>query len=128
MEGKKFSTPLSDFHIKNGIVYSTFYAGEVTVEKAKAHVRIMKEELKDIAPFLGLVDISKSDKSANNKEVRECLNDPELNEMTTATALVADSILIRMGGNLFIRFTKRDKPISFFANEAAALKWLEQYK
>lgn len=128
MEGKKFATPLADNYVKNGIVYATFLPGEVTVARAQAHVNIVKEELKDMAPFLVLIDISKSDKSANNKEVREILSDQELNEMTIATALVADSVLIRMAGNLFIRFTKRTKPMSFFSNEADAVKWLEQYK
>jgi hypothetical protein len=128
MEGKKFTTPLADNYVKNGIVYATFLPGEVTVARAQAHINIVKEELKDMAPFLVLIDISKSDKSANNKDVREILSDQELNEMTIATALVADSVFIRMAGNLFIRFTKRANPMSFFSNEADAIKWLEQYK
>jgi hypothetical protein len=128
MEGKKFSTPISNFHIKNGIVYSNLFPDEVTIEKAKTHVEIMKRELKGVVPFLGLVDISQAHKSMNTKVIRDALNDKELDEMTTATALVANSFWVKMGGNLFLRFIKMTKPISFFSTEAEALKWLEQYR
>jgi hypothetical protein len=126
MEGKKFSTPLADFYIKNGIVYGTFFGISPTLEQAQEHVRIVKEALKDGAPFLSITDISAA--KSSSKEVRECLSSQDMVSLMKANALIAGSVIGRMMGNLFVRFSKMDKPISFFSNEAAALKWLEQYK
>lgn len=58
MEGKKFSTPLADFHIKNGIVYGTFFGMSPTLEQAQQHVKILLGELKDNAPFLAITNVS----------------------------------------------------------------------
>jgi hypothetical protein len=128
MEGKKFSTPLANVEVKNGIVCSTFLPIEITVEQMQTHVRTMKQELQEMKSFLALIDISQANKSINNKPIREVLNDKELDDMVAAMALVANSIFVRMAGNLFFRFSKRVKPISFFSTEAEALKWLEQYR
>lgn len=97
-----------------------------TLEQAQEHVKILLGELKDGAPFLGLTDISAA--KSTTKEVRECLGGKEMVSLMKANALIAGSVIARMMGNLFVRFSKIDKPISFFSNEAAALKWLEQYR
>lgn len=127
MEGKKFSSPLADFHIKNGIVYSKMLPVTATLERAQQHVQTIKTELRDMVPFLGIVDISQADRSAS-KEVRECLNDKEMENMTAATALLSDSFITRSVGTLFIRFSKTEKPVSFFKTEVDAIKWLEKYR
>lgn len=127
MEGKKFSTPLADVEFKNGIFHALHPAIEVTPEMALEHVRIMKQELAEYAPFLMLADISDSDKSVS-KEVRDCLNDKELERMGKASALVARSLLTRMAGTLYVKFAGITTPTAFFSNEADALKWLEKYK
>jgi hypothetical protein len=94
--------------------------------QAQEYVRIVLEELKEGAPFLGITNISAA--KSTTKEVRECLGCKELVDMMIANAMIANSLFTKMAGNLFLRFSKIDKPISFFTNEAAALKWLEQYR
>jgi hypothetical protein len=127
MEGKKFSTPLADFHVKNGVVHSKMLPVTATLERAQEHVRMIKEELRDMVPFVGLADISLADRSAS-KAVRDCLNDKEMEKMSSATAILSDSFLTRTVGSLFVRFSKVQTPVVFFSNESEALKWLEQYK
>lgn len=127
MEGLKFKTPLAEFEIKNGIVYSKFVVVSATLERAQEHVRIIKETLAPMAPFLAITDISNSDRNAT-KEVRDCLNDKEMERLNKATALIANSMLTRMAGNLFIRFSSVAVPVAFFSNEADALKWIEEHR
>lgn len=127
MEGKKFSTPLADIEIKNGIVYAMHSHAEVTVEHARKHVQLMKENLAPLAPFLMVADINNSTKSIS-KEVRDCLNDKELERMSKASALIANSLLTRLAGSLYLKFARILTPISFFSNEDEARMWLMQYK
>lgn len=127
MEGKKFSSPLADFHIKNGIVYSKMLPVTATLERAQQHVQTIKTELRDMVPFISIVDISQVDKAAS-KEVRNCLNDKEMENMSAATALLSDSFITRVAGTLFLQFSKAQKPVSFFKTEEDALKWIEKYR
>jgi hypothetical protein len=124
---KKFSTPLATFEVSDGVVYSIYLPDKVNLEQVKEHVSIMLAELKEGAPFVNIADISKADRS-NNKELRDYLNTPELNALSKATAVVADSIIARISANLYLRFAKTTTPTKFFATKEDALVWVQQFK
>ena len=124
---KKFSTPLANFEIADGIVYSKYLPHKVNLEQVKEHVRIMKAELPPYAPLLSIADISDADRS-NEKESRDLLNDAELNSISKATAVVASSMIARISANLYLRFAKSSTPIKFFATKEEAVVWLKQLK
>lgn len=126
---KKFSTPLANFEISDGIVYSVYLPDKVNLEQVKEHARIMLEELKDGAPFLTIADISQADRS-NEKEARDYLSTPELNALSKATAVIADSMLARISANLYLRFAKNatPAPTKFFSTKEEAITWLQQFK
>lgn len=126
---KKFSTPLANFEVSDGIVYSVYLPDKVNLEQVKEHVRIMLEELKHDAPFLTIADISKADRS-NEKEARDYLSTPELSALSKATAVIADSMLARISANLYLRFAKNatPAPTKFFSTKEEALDWLQQFK
>jgi hypothetical protein len=122
---KKFSTPIGDVTLKGGIMYVYQYPMEATLEQAKQHIAMLKEELKDYLPLPALINIK--DMKTSKKEVRDYMSGDELNSMIIATALITGSGLSKILGNLFLSFSKPQFPTKLFSEEEKAAEWLQQY-
>ena len=123
---KKFSTPIGDVTLKDGIMYVYQYPVEATLEQAKEHIAMLREELKEHLPLPALIDIK--DMKSTKKEVRDYLGGSDLIPIVKATALITGSGLSKIVGNLFLQFSKPNFPTKLFSDEAKAAEWLQQYK
>jgi len=65
--------------------------------------------------------------STFNKDAREFAADPTKEIMSTAIAYVTTNLANRLSVNFFLSINKPIKPSKMFANEDAALKWLQNY-
>ena len=126
MTEKKYTAELADLHYKEGILFVKYRAGEITLPQAKVFIAVVAQEFGEILPARLLFDISaiKSPK----KEVRDYLGSGELDKYTKASAIIANSVIEKILGNLFLTFTRPKWPTKIFTDETAALAWLQQIK
>ena len=126
MEEKKYNTVVAELCYKNQITNITFNSAEMTLEQAKSHADDIRREFKDVLPLLCLSNISALKKVS--KEARDYLGLPEMMEIVKVNAIIANSTLSKIVGNLFLMFSKPIIPTKIFTDEAAALAWLQQFK
>jgi hypothetical protein len=126
MEGKKYTTCIAELDYKNEVLYVTFNSADMTFEQAKSHVADIRREFKDVLPTLSIGNISSLKNPS--KEARDYFGRPEMIEMVKRNAIVADSVLSKIVGNLYLMFSRPTIPTKMFTDEAAALAWLAQYK
>lgn len=62
------------------------------------------------------------------KAHRDYFKDPEITRNYVAGALLVDSALSRVLGNVLLRITRPPVPAMLFTDEEAALQWLKAYQ
>lgn len=123
---KKYDAEIATLYYKEGILYGKYKEGVFNLAQAKALVADLNREFGEYLPLPMLADIS-AQKMAS-KEIREYLATEEVTKNYKAGAIVANSILAKIIGNLFLTFNKQPFPTKIFTDEAAAVAWLQQFK
>jgi hypothetical protein len=122
MEGKEgiFTIELVD-----GIMIGRYHAEYVDLEIAKeafeTGVRMTKGK-----KHPSIADISRVIKFT--QEAREFLARKEAYDSVIAGVLIVKSIYQKVGGNLYLLFSKQPIPTKLFTYEKNAIEWLQQFK
>jgi hypothetical protein len=95
------------------------------LEDAKEVVRV-HNDLAEEQPSPVLADIRAAAVGAD-REARTYYTTEEAARLKTAMAMVVDSPLQRMLGNFFLRLNRPPYPTRLFADQEAALSWLQDY-
>lgn len=116
-------TPLGELHIHTSPSYATvIYANRKnTLEDAKKHMSICKSFAGEFAPLPLLADIRNVKRSS--KEVRDYIN-KNADNLISKVAVLVNSGLPKIIGNMFLSFAKPDYPTRIFTNKQKALEWL----
>lgn len=97
----------------------------LTIEEARATVKACEEVTKNSnRPFL--VDIRMS--KGADKESFKLFSSEGMSVLIKALAIIADSPLSKMMGNLFLSIYKPKYPTKLFTNKAIAKKWLFEFE
>lgn len=126
MTERKLSSYVADVVLKGDVLYMCYKSAPLEIHHVKEFVAAIKAEFADVLPILMLADISQQ--KSPKKEVRDYMSAPEVMEMSIADAVVANSLLSKIVGNLYLSFNKPSIPTKIFSDEASALKWLEQFR
>ena len=126
MNERKLSCDLADAVFKDGILRINYKGLMADLDEIKAFISALKVEFADVMPVLVVSDITKQ--KSPKKEVRDYMSAPEVMEMSIADAVVANSLLSKIVGNLYLSFNKPSVPTKIFSDEVSALKWLEQFR
>jgi hypothetical protein len=126
MSADILKTSIAECYVENGILYTTFMVEELLLDDLIAHTTAVRTHYADVLPLPALVYIGKL--RAATKEVRDYSAKEGSEGIVIATAIIQTSMLMRIGTNLFMTFSKPKHPVKAFADEVSALKWLEQYK
>ncbi len=125
-EIKVYDTPLlSCWFGEDGILYSE----SKVAERTKENYQILFELYKKLSDngnkkICTLGNITKTQHS--KKEVREYIAQ-ELPKYIKAMALISDSSMGKMIGNVFIKLNPPPYPTQIFSNVESAVKWLKKY-
>lgn len=109
----------------SGILITITTTQVQTLQDAKENMKITWAAGNGIPRPL-LIDISRT--RAMSKEAREEYTAPESRKHITAVALLTNSNVGRMVGNLFINLNKHVVPIKLFTDPVKGRDWLLQYK
>lgn len=110
---------------EDGIIITVNDSAVHTLEDAIENMKISKRIGKGI-PRPMLVDVTRV--KSMGKDAREEYVKPESLEIVTAVALITNSTIGRMVGNLFINMTRHIVPIKLFNNAEKAKEWLLQFR
>lgn len=116
---------MSDFTEEERLA-DLFNCADMSLAQAKAHIVDLEREFKSVLPALSIANISALKNPS--KEARDYLGTPEVVALLKANAIVANSTLPKIIGNLYLMFSKPNIPTKIFTDEAAALAWLQQFK
>ena len=125
MTEKKYASPIADMHYKDGVLYIKYVSADISLAEIKVFVDDLLREFADALPVRILSDISAQ--KAPRKEVRDYLGSPEVVKHLKASAIVADSTLSKIAGNLFLMFSRPNSPTKIFSDFAAAEAWLRTF-
>lgn len=119
-------TPLGEAYLEDGIIYTIIGAKEISLDMAKEHVRMLYEIWNDHlpAPVMSVL----GDMKNISKETRDYLASEESTRNMRALALVVNSSLSKIVGNLFLQFSRPRIPNKLFTDKGKALEWLRQFK
>lgn len=109
----------------DGIVITIGTSQVQTIEEAKENLAVTKQVANGMPRPL-LVDISKV--RAMNKEAREEYVKQQQDQFIAAVALVTNSNIGKMIGNIFIGINESTIPTKLFTDPDKAKDWLLQYK
>lgn len=126
MSADILKTSIAECYVENGILYTTFMADELLLDTLKIHTAAVRAHYANVLPLPSVVYIGKL--RAASKEVRDYSAKEGSEGIVIATAIIQTSVLMRIGTNLFMTFSKPKHPVKAFSDEVSALKWLEQYK
>lgn len=126
MTNKNYSTAIAELQYKEGIMYVTFNSAEINLAQAQLFITDMKREFGDLLPLPILADVSAQRNP--KKEGRDYLGSPEATQYFKAIALVANSVLSKIAGNLFLMFSNPNVPTKIFTENTAALAWLKPFQ
>jgi hypothetical protein len=126
MSDRIFSTHLADVSYENGILFTRYKGITASLEEIKAFVEQIKKNFGNLLPLPMISNITKQ--KSPKKEVRDYLASPEVAKLITAGAIIANSTLSKIAGNLFLVFNQPIRPTQIFTDEASALAWLQQFK
>lgn len=115
-------TPLGEIYAEAGILYITFTNEDMRLEDAKVHVEMILENFADVLPLPTLVNNGNLKNSS--KEARDYFAGPDMAKISTVLALLINSSLAKIAGNLFLQFNKPNVPTKLFTDRAKALEWL----
>ena len=121
-----FETVISSVaQVENKILYIDHNPIITDVEQVKEHFNQMETHLgRQKHCILG--DIRRVSKTT--KKARDYFNSIQAQEMTIAAALLIDSGISRIIGNMVLTFTKLPFPSKLFTNQEKALDWLRDQK
>jgi hypothetical protein len=125
MTEKTFSSATGTATFKDGIMTVRYHHTIQTVDEAKIWTADFNREFAEILPVVMLINISKH--KSFPKDVRDYMNSPEIISSMKAAAMVADSIMTRILGNIFMSISKPPMPTKLFPDEATAIAWLQQF-
>lgn len=125
MQEKKYSSPIANIHYKEGILYIKYLSADISLAELKAFVDDLLREFAEAIPVRILSDISAQ--KTPSKEVRDYLARPEIVKNLKASAIVANSTLSKIAGNLFLMFNRPNSPTKIFSDVAAAEAWLRTF-
>lgn len=112
--------------IKNKIIFNEFSPGvNMDLRVAKSFSTLLKEISKGNTYPL-LMDLKNLD--SINIEARNYFAQRKASELVKGVALVSESSLHRIMGNIFITFNKPAVEVQFFNSKEEALVWLEEIK
>lgn len=97
---------------------------DVTLEAAEENHRVTRELAGDKS-VLVLVDVRPA--RSITREARMSFSDPEKRANTIAQAMIVDSGISKVMGNLFIGLNKPDFPVRLFTSEDEAIDWLRGF-
>lgn len=106
------------------IRYNVLPGAEVTIEDVKAYVRIPVELIKE-EKLLNLTDMREV--KSITREARDYLVGEEATKITKACALLVNSPLSKIIGNIFLGLNKPVYPAKIFTSEEKALEWLRGF-
>jgi hypothetical protein len=122
MTEKKYTSPIANMQYKEGILYIKYMNANISLAEVKVFVVDLLREFADTLPVRILSDITAQ--KTLKKEVRDYLGSPEVVQHLKASAIVADSALSKIVGNLFLMFSRPNSPTKIFSTESAAEVWL----
>lgn len=123
---KAIKTPIAEviYYPSKNYLHVVSTANKTTTKNdVIEHLHQLIDLVGDVSPPLFLADI----RSAKNvsKEVRDTLsNHPLAVRLASKVAVLVNSSLSQILGNLFIRFSKPPYPTKIFSQEEKAAKWL----
>ncbi|MCH2043519.1 MAG: hypothetical protein MK212_05215 [Saprospiraceae bacterium] len=119
-------TPIASaiFYPSKNYLHVTFTATQATsMDLVLTHLKHLNQLVGDAPPPLFLADIRKT--LTVSKEVRDMLgNHPLAVRVASKVAILINSSVTRILGNLFVRFSKPPYPSKLFTSEDKALEWL----
>lgn len=110
---------------EDGIIITINDSAEHTLKDAVENMKITKAIGKGI-PRPMLVDVTRV--RSMDREARAQYVKPESLQIVTAVALVTNSTIGTMVGNLFINLNKHVVPIKLFSDPDKAKEWLLQFR
>lgn len=117
---------LATYILDNGIVYATFHRGvRLKLDDAKF---LLEERLKFIGNKSYPTIIDMRGLKSMDKETRDFLGQDKAAVGITAGALVIDSFISKVIGNIFLKFYTPPRPTKMFHSVEEAEEWLQQYK
>jgi predicted DNA binding CopG/RHH family protein len=112
--------------IKDGIIYLSSIDPNPTLVDYQEHWRLMKAKFGHLLP-LPAVLTNPEKAQVMTKDVRDFTVSKEMAEITSAMAIMQNSILVRIAANLFFKVTKPSYPMQMFSDEAKAVEWLRSF-
>ncbi len=126
MAAEIFKTNIAECYVKDGVLFTHFMVEELLLDELKTHTATLRTAFADVLPLPSIV--YSGNMKVATKEVRDYAAQDGSAGIVVASAIIQTSMLMRIGANLFLTFSKPKYPIKAFSDEASALKWLEQYK
>ncbi len=125
MKNKVIDTGAAKLWIdENGIFHTVVNpGGNITLEKAIEHFKVHAELTTGKTPVL--LDIRNIKEIT--REVRRYLAGKESEEFHSALALLVESPLSKVVGNLILGLNKSSYPIKIFTSLEKAVEWLKQF-
>jgi len=128
MEKKEHLTTIigaADIYVNPNVCKMWYHPGKLdSLEDVKKSTLIALDffKEKDIPPMPFLSDIREI--KGASKEVRDYLADNELTPYIQKIAILVNSGLSKIIGNIFLRFSGPKYPAKIFTNESKAMEWL----
>ena len=123
----KFQTAMNEIWLDDeGILWlMPIESGEIDLEEAKACFKIYKSMGCDKKKVLQLMDMRNS--VTISKDARDFAA-KEGNNYFIASAIVSNTLAVRIMVNFFNKFYKPEVPFKLFGDIESALKWLRTFK
>lgn len=116
-----------EFWIEGGIIYNRYKpdVSIITIEIAK---KIVEDRLKVSNGITrpGFIDLTNA--ISIDKQSRRYFSMGESMKYLSASAIVVNNEITKLGGNIYIRIDKPRIPTKLFTDKMLAVKWLEQFK
>lgn len=122
MTTEKIITKAGNFRLVNNIFWSEL-EGQVGLEGAIDHMNLARKYLSDYnPPFRALTDIRNL--KSISRDARGHFGGKESLDLLSSVAIVQNSTLQKLMGNLFLNFTGPVYPSKLFSDEQKAVLWL----
>lgn len=123
---KPVKTKYAEYIIEDEIMYITFRPGLVITEstaKEMTEDRITFCKKKHMPLFVDSTGLSSIDTLSRKHFASE-----EALKYIQAVGILAESLISKLAGNLYITVDKPKVPVKLFNSKMAAVKWLRRYK
>jgi len=107
----------------NKIVHVRHNISDMTIEGAKEHVQLISDHFGD--NILAIADIREIKQIP--KEVRDFFASSAADNAAKASAILINSGVSKIIGNLFLLFNKPKYPTKLFRDDKKALEWLKSF-